>query len=74
MVRAAIVALLVILLLVAAAYGAAAVGRTNSRTGAVQSASRTAFSKVVVIVFENKSPRKIFDNPAAPLPRLAESL
>jgi phosphatidylinositol-3-phosphatase len=66
MVRSAIVGLLLIVILVAAAYGTAAVDPESSGMGAVRSAAPPTFSKVVVIVFENKRPRMIFDNPAAP--------
>jgi hypothetical protein len=62
-IRSAVLALLVLRLLVAVAPAAR---RPDSGTGAARSAAPPAFSKVVVIVFENKGPRMIFDNPAAP--------
>jgi acid phosphatase len=65
-IRSAVHALLVLPLLVAVAYASAAAGRPDSETGARRSALTPAFSKVVVIVFENKSPRMVLHNPAAP--------
>jgi hypothetical protein len=65
-IRSAVLALLVLPLLVAVAYTSDASGRPDSETRAVRSAAPPAFSKVVVIVFENKSPGMILDNPVAP--------
>jgi phospholipase C len=66
MIRAVVLALLVLPLVVAVAYAGAAAGRPTSDAGAIRSAAPPAFGKIVVIVFENKSPRMILGNPAAP--------
>jgi acid phosphatase len=55
-----------LVLLVLVAFASAAAGRPSSETRARRSAAPPAFSKVVVIVFENKSPGMVLDNPAAP--------
>jgi len=58
--------MLVLPLVVAVGYAGAAAGRPTSDAGAIRSAAPPAFGKIVVIVFENKSPRMILGNPAAP--------
>jgi hypothetical protein len=59
-IRAGFIALLVLPLLVAVAYASTASGGRDA------AAVPPAFDKVVVIIFENKTPRMILDNPAAP--------
>ena len=66
MIRLALAALIAVSLLVVDANARAPADRPDAEPGLARAQALPDLDKIVVIVLENKRPRMIFDNPAAP--------